>query len=356
IQAKNPGIAKLIVYNKRDNTVREEITVSVGESDPFTKLEFEQAQLAVTLNEEPLRLGMIYSPEDAQFDHLIWSSSNPEVAVVDVEGAITTVAVGETVITARTADGSNLLAHCKLNVVEGSEVKEFGINIGSIEVEPGEVFTLEPILPYETMRIKWRVEEEQSTVEMLSFSNDRGGRFLALAEGTARIELTSPDDSSKKAYCDVSVGPLTLKGIKIERNFEEIDIREGKQQVRAVLEPYFYDPNIRWVSSDESVATVEAKDAGYAHVTPLRAGMTTISVEHLDHPEISDSYMLSVTDIPTGIDDIIDEEDERVVDLYTVTGLVLRKQIRVSEIKSLTPDVYIMVDERGARKIRVHND
>ncbi|MDE6298009.1 MAG: hypothetical protein K2L89_09190, partial [Muribaculaceae bacterium] len=89
IQAKNTGIARLIVFDRKNNAIKEEMTVSVGESDPFTKLEFEQTQLTVTLNEEPFRLGMIYSPEDAQFDRLIWSSSKQEVADVDEEGEIT---------------------------------------------------------------------------------------------------------------------------------------------------------------------------------------------------------------------------------------------------------------------------
>ena len=57
-------------------------------------------------------------PENASNKSVIWKSSNESVAVVDENGVVTAVGVGEAIITATTTDGTNLSASCKVTVYE----------------------------------------------------------------------------------------------------------------------------------------------------------------------------------------------------------------------------------------------
>ncbi|MBQ0089170.1 MAG: CotH kinase family protein, partial [Prevotellaceae bacterium] len=64
-------------------------------------------------------------PEDATHKELIWSSSNPDVAIVK-DGSITALTAGTSIITATTTDGTDISASCKVNVYS-IDIDEFGI-------------------------------------------------------------------------------------------------------------------------------------------------------------------------------------------------------------------------------------
>ena len=58
-------------------------------------------------------------PENTSNKKVTWSSSNKNVATVDANGLVKAVKQGEAIITAKTADGSNLSAQCSVKVVQG---------------------------------------------------------------------------------------------------------------------------------------------------------------------------------------------------------------------------------------------
>ncbi len=65
-------------------------------------------------------------PENATDKSVEWSSSDETVAVVDENGVVTAVAVGEATITATTVDDSNLSASCKVTVFPTLAVSIYG--------------------------------------------------------------------------------------------------------------------------------------------------------------------------------------------------------------------------------------
>ena len=65
---------------------------------------------------KPLTAAVTILPVDASNQNLDWSSSNTDAAVVNGQGEITLLAEGETVITATSADGTNLSATMALTV------------------------------------------------------------------------------------------------------------------------------------------------------------------------------------------------------------------------------------------------
>ena len=78
--------------------------------------------ISLSLSEQSLQqdttlqlIATVY-PETAANKSIRWESDNKQVAVVDDTGLVTAVGVGEAVITAKSRDGSNILAACKIGV------------------------------------------------------------------------------------------------------------------------------------------------------------------------------------------------------------------------------------------------
>lgn len=63
---------------------------------------------------ESVKLAAICTPDNASFTAVNWSSSDENIATVDIFGNVTKLADGEAIITAATTDGSNLTAICKI--------------------------------------------------------------------------------------------------------------------------------------------------------------------------------------------------------------------------------------------------
>lgn len=70
-----------------------------------------------TIVGESVRIKATVTPEDATNKTVVWTSSNPAIATVDKDGNVYGVALGETVVTAKTEDGG-FEAKCIVKVVE----------------------------------------------------------------------------------------------------------------------------------------------------------------------------------------------------------------------------------------------
>ena len=75
-------------------------------------------------------------PDNTSVKNVVWTSSDEDVAVVDENGVVTAIAIGEATITATTTDGTNLSASCKVTVVPtlGDANNDAVINVTDIMV------------------------------------------------------------------------------------------------------------------------------------------------------------------------------------------------------------------------------
>ena len=69
-----------------------------------TGVTIDQAELFLTIGDDPVTLKAAVEPEDADDQSLSWQSSDPEIATVDQLGEVTPLAAGQTVITVNTTD------------------------------------------------------------------------------------------------------------------------------------------------------------------------------------------------------------------------------------------------------------
>ena len=164
----------------------------------FIALNKTSASLKAT---ETLTLAATVLPENATNKSVIWKSSNEAVAVVDENGEVTAVAVGEAIITATTADGSNLSATCKVTVIPTLAVSiELDQTEASVE-EKSDLQLTATILPEHTTNkeVAW-----SSSKKVIATVDDTGLVFVK-SVGEVVITATTTDGSNLSATCRINV-------------------------------------------------------------------------------------------------------------------------------------------------------
>ena len=130
-----------------------------------------------------------------------WSSSDESVAVVDENGEVTAISIGEAVITATTADGSNLSASCKVSVIPTLAVSiELDKTEASVE-EKSELQLTATILPEHTTNkeVAW------SSSDKWVASVDNTGLVTMYSAGEVVITATTTDGTNLSATCRINV-------------------------------------------------------------------------------------------------------------------------------------------------------
>ena len=150
---------------------------------------------------ETIMLVATILPETTANKSVTWNSSNESVAIVDENGVVTAIAVGEATITTTTTDGSNLSASCKVTVVPTLVV--------SIEVTPNSVEAEEN----SEVQLSVNILAENATYKSVewSSSNDAiasvnaNGLVKIRMEGNVVITATTTDGTNLSATCSINV-------------------------------------------------------------------------------------------------------------------------------------------------------
>lgn len=188
-------------YNKADRISKSVTVVSLVK-------EIVLNQTSVNLNEgDTYQLTAIISPPDAPNKTLEWSSSNTEVATVDANGKILAIKQGQATITAKTTDGSNLLATCNIEVFEPTIlISSITIDPSAITGEVGKTHQLTASIVPENASDKTLVwSSDNSTIA----SVDSDGLLTLHAKGNAIIKASATDGSGMSATCAVVVDEST---------------------------------------------------------------------------------------------------------------------------------------------------
>lgn len=228
------------------------------------------------------KLNVQYEPEDADINgNLTWSSSDTNVASV-TNGTVTAVGDGTATITASVG---------KISGTYSITVKEVHLDSISIKKETtihrGES---------ETLAVTYNPEETTDDKKAIWSSTDESiatvdvnGTVTAKNIGKTIIKATV---AGKESSCVVTVD-APLKEITAEK---ELSLIKGQSQTIAYKlnpEDTTDDKTVTFVSSDESVASVET-DTG--KVTALKAGTTTITLKGANN--VTTEVVVNVAEIP----------------------------------------------------------
>ena len=244
-------------------------------------------QTTVTLKaSETITLVATILPENATDKSVEWSSSDETVAVVDENGVVTAVAVGEATITAITADGSNLSATCKITVAK-TLAESVTLDKTSATLKATETLTLiATVAPATTTdkSVTWTSSNEAvATV-------DANGKVTAVAVGEATITATTTDGSNLSASCKVTVVPTLATSITLDKTEYEIVEKSDFQLTATILPESTTNKGVVWSSSDMWIASVDENGL----VRAYSVGEAVITATTIDGSNLSASCKVTV--------------------------------------------------------------
>ena len=132
------GSWTLKVTSNLNEEVEDAVNLTVS-AIPVTNVSLDQAELNLQVGKTG-QLTATITPNNATNKSCNWSSNNDEVAVVDNNGLVTAVGVGQATITATSLDGTNKYGTCLVKVTEAAASSDVGTFelISSSELEIGQ--------------------------------------------------------------------------------------------------------------------------------------------------------------------------------------------------------------------------
>ena len=250
VTAKGIGEATITVTTE-DEGKTATCTVTVNPIK-VTGVTLNKETLVFTIGDAPQTLTATVLPDKATNKKVTWTSDKPEVATV-VDGTVTAVGVGEAKITVTTEDEEKT-ATCTVTV---NPVKVTGVTLDkeTLAFTMGDApQTLTATVKPDNAtnkKVKWTSDKpEVATV-------DADGKVTAKGVGDAKITVTT-EDEGKTAECTVTVNPVKVTGVTLDKETLVFTIGDAAQTLTAtVLPDKATNKKVTWTSDKPEVATVK---------------------------------------------------------------------------------------------------
>ena len=204
-------------------------------------------------------------------------------------------------------DGANLAS-----VINYVPVISIALNSKTLNLElnqTGQIIATVLPLTATNQAITW-VSNDTSIADV-----DQQGNVCSNALGQTSILVTTAD-GSKQAQCQITVNPISVKGISLNMSTATCQNLQTLQLVSTVVPVDAANPTISYISSDESIATIDQSGL----IQTLNIGTVTLTVTANEKTNITASCELTVTSIP--VDSIFINEQSSVFINDTVQLIV----------------------------------
>ena len=243
-----------------------------------TGISLSQTSLNLTASGQKVTLTATVTPDNATNKSVTWTSSNTAVATVSNSGVVTAVANGTAVITAMTADGTNLSAQCNVTVnipvpATGITLSQTSLNLTAV----GQTATLTAtVTPSNATNKSITWTSSNAAVATVSSSSV----VTAVANGTAVITAMTADGTNLSAQCNVTVNiPVPATGISLSQTSLTLTASDQKVTLTATVTPSnTTNKSVTWTSSNTAVATVSNTGV----VTAVANGTAVITAKTAD--------------------------------------------------------------------------
>lgn len=282
ITAVASGEAVITCKAEDDEFIFASVAVTVGSRVTALGLTEEVLTLHIVGDEaESHQISAILTPENAACQDVIWTSSDESVATVDENGMITAKNPGKVVIRATSAeevpkDQKPKTRSCDVTVVQA--VESIMLDQTELSIKKGATASLKKTVLPESATNK-KVTWESSNKDIATISSE--GQITAKACGTCTITCIADDGSGVTAACEVTVyQPVT--SLKPEKTSMNAYMGMDPVQVVVAVSPAdATNPALSWLSSEESIATVD--ENGF--VTAIAGGSCKIICTTCDGTE-----------------------------------------------------------------------
>lgn len=211
-----------------------------------------------------------------------WSSSDPDIAIVDSDGYVTGLAEGDVVITATSVDYPNVFASIEITVTEPA-IESLTVQ-GPKEVYVGATITVTAVITPEY--ISQAVTYISSDQRIMTV--DQAGKVTGVAPGTATLLVYSKYQPSVFTSYAIEVLPREITELAIMGK-NELYVTETAQ-LTAHANDNTINALVDWSSSNPEVVTVDAEGI----VRAISAGTTTIRAVLKDNSEVYDEFAITV--------------------------------------------------------------
>ncbi len=226
---------------------------------------------------------------------VVFSSSDPSVATVDMYGNVKGIAPGYCIIYATSASNAGLWKSCTVNVLTPTTIK---MDVSRLSLKIGHTASIyAQITPDAMLAQGVSFRSSNPNVAVVSNTGSANATITGVSQGTATIYCSAADGTM--ATVEVSVG-VPATAVKLSKNY--ITINTGSQtSLTATVEPAnASNPALTWSSSNTNVATVD----NYGNITTWCAGYATITATAADGSGVSGKCDISVvgvnvTHVPT---------------------------------------------------------
>ena len=214
-------------------------------------------------------------PENAKDKSVVWESGNESAATVSQEGLVTAVGEGKATITVKTNDGG-FSASCEVTVNKKViAVTGVKLSAASMTLREGEKGTLAATVEpanATNKNVEWWTSD-LDVVSVISTSGGSNGYVEARKTGKATVTVKT-EDGEFSASCEITVEKkeVPVTGISIEPSSLKLPAGDTYSLIPHVQPSDATNQNIKWLSTNESVATVNAE----GKVTAVAAGSTEI--------------------------------------------------------------------------------
>lgn len=212
------------------------------------------------------------------------------------------------------------------------------LNKNEIVLEKGENISLMAIVSPE--------DATDSSVAWTSTNPDiatvENGIVTAVNGGICKIIASTHNGITSE--CAVTVTPILVESIVLDPNVINSEEGDSIQLVATILPDYATDKSIKWTSDDSLVAEVNQQGM----VKIVAPGLTTIRAIATDGSMVEG--ICEVTGIAC-IDEIL--QSEGIWDLFTSSGILIKKQATKSDLEKLPMGLYILFN--GKRSVKFIN-
>ena len=263
----------------------------------------DNSSLTIYSDDSPISLIATVLPENATNKNVTWSSNNTSVATV-IDGNVTPVSSGETIITVKTVDG-NKTAKCTVTVKERVTIPNYVLH-GLFYGETNWTDKQMVINPYSTTEYMIQgVSLHQDDVFKIHMYGDTWYGYSSIKSSTKSglVTMAESDDNIKvrttgiyDIYCDynefegghIYIGrvdepstPTTVSvtGISLSNSGKYLLVRNEFTITPTISPNNATNKDIYWISSDTSIATVTS--SGHV-VAKEKRGSTTITATTAD--------------------------------------------------------------------------
>lgn len=281
IRAVKAGSAVITVTTADGSNISQTVNITVKQYVTDISLSVGQITLYTA---QTSQISAAALPSDASDHTLGYTSADDSIASVDSSGLITAKKAGSTLVTIAALDGSGVSKTVHIAVLQMAQ--SITIDNSITDIYLGFTYQMNvSILPEDTSDKS--VSYVSSDPNMIEVS--AAGVLTPKSRGSAVITISTNDGSNLSASMSLCVKQY-VQSIALSENEMSLYLGESKTLKASVLPLDADDQTYSYISSDESVATVNSS----GKVTALKAGSAVISCRSNDGSNVTASCLITV--------------------------------------------------------------